>query len=43
MKKHYKAYVGGWPGAAEFRAVLMAQDTPEAVEAEVQKYLASHS
>jgi len=41
MKKHYKAYVGGWPGAAEFRAVLMTQDTPQAVEAEVKRYLAS--
>jgi tRNA-dihydrouridine synthase len=42
MKKHYKAYVGGFPGAAEFRASLMLQDTPEAVEKLVQQFLASH-
>ncbi|MCU0678471.1 MAG: tRNA-dihydrouridine synthase [Candidatus Pacebacteria bacterium] len=42
MKKHYKAYVGGWPGAAELRGLLMEQDTPEAVATVVDNYLASH-
>ncbi len=43
MKKHYKAYVGGFAGAAEFRARLMLQETPEAVEKCVDEYLASHA
>jgi tRNA-dihydrouridine synthase len=42
MKKHYKAYVGGWPGAAELRQTLMLAPTPEAVEEIVVAYLASH-
>ncbi len=41
MKKHYKAYVSGWPGAAELRQTLMAQETSEAVAQVVEKYLAS--
>lgn len=41
MKKHYKAYVGGWPGAAELRHLLMQQENPEAVESIVKKYLAT--
>lgn len=41
MKKHYKAYVGGWHGAAELRHLLMEQDTPEAVAQVVEQYLAS--
>lgn len=40
MKKHFKAYVGGFPGAADLRACLMEQDTPEDVESVVKKYLA---
>jgi len=39
MKKHFKAYVGGFPGAVDLRATLMAQDTPEAVERVVAEYL----
>jgi tRNA-dihydrouridine synthase len=41
MKKHYKAYVGGWHGAAELRHHLMEQDTPAAVARVVEDYLAS--
>lgn len=41
MKKHYKAYVGGWHGAAELRHLLMEQDSPAAVAAVVDEYLAS--
>ncbi len=41
MKKHYKAYVGGWHGAAELRHELMEQNTPEEVSSVVEKYLAS--
>jgi tRNA-dihydrouridine synthase len=43
MKKHYKAYVGGWPGAAELRHLLMEQDSPDAVAEVVDAYLASQS
>lgn len=39
MKKHFKAYVGGFPGAAPLRARLMEQDTPEGVEAVVREFL----
>jgi tRNA-dihydrouridine synthase len=41
MKKHYKAYVGGFPGAVEFRMKLMEAETPEAVEQLVNTFLAS--
>lgn len=41
MKKHYKAYVGGWPGAADLRHRLMDQESPAAVAAVVATYLAS--
>lgn len=41
MKKHYKAYVGGFPGAADLRAQLMEKETPEEIEATVQTFLAS--
>jgi len=40
MKKHFKAYVGGFPGAVDLRVRLMEQDTAEAVEEVVKKYLA---
>ncbi len=44
MKKHYKAYVNGFPGAVPLRQELMAKDTPMAVEAVVTKFLAdAHS
>ncbi len=39
MKKHYKAYVNGWSGAAKLRAELMQQQTVEDVEKIVQAYL----
>jgi len=41
MKKHYKAYVQGFPGAVELRTKLMEQETPEAVEAVVHVFLAN--
>ena len=40
MKKHYKAYVNGFPGAVPLRLELMAQDTPKAVETVVARFLA---
>jgi tRNA-dihydrouridine synthase len=39
MKKHYKAYVNSFPGAAELRAKLMESNSPEEVEVEVDKFL----
>jgi nifR3 family TIM-barrel protein len=39
MKKHYKAYVGGFPGAADLRAELMEKETPEEIEATVLEFL----
>ncbi len=39
MKKHYKAYVHGFPGAAELRATLMEQSAPDAVEELVGAFL----
>ncbi len=42
MKKHYKAYVNGFPGARELRTKLMeAKDCDEA-EAIVMSFLADH-
>lgn len=41
MKKHYKGYVNGFPGAAQLRALLMEQNTPQGVEQVVQEFLAS--
>ena len=41
MKKHYKAYISGFPGAVDLRMTLMEQDTPEQVALVVQTYLAS--
>ncbi|MCA9362309.1 tRNA-dihydrouridine synthase family protein [Candidatus Kaiserbacteria bacterium] len=40
MKKHYKAYVNSFPGAAELRAELMEQNSPEEVEQVVNRFLA---
>lgn len=40
MKKHFKAYVGGFPGAAPLRTRLMEQDTPEGVQCVVNEFLA---
>ncbi len=39
MKKHYKAYVNGFPGAAELRAELMNTNTYKEVETIVQSFL----
>lgn len=39
MKKHYKAYVSGFPGAAELRAQLMASNTPDEVEMIVNQFV----
>jgi len=41
MKKHYKAYVNGFPGAAELRNELMSCNSPEEVEIIVEKFLHS--
>lgn len=43
MKKHYKAYVNGFPKAAQLRAELMEQSTPEGVEAVVHAFLRDDS
>jgi nifR3 family TIM-barrel protein len=39
MKKHYKAYVHGFPGAVELRASLMETHGPAEVEEQVEKFL----
>lgn len=39
MKKHYKAYVNGFPGAAELRAQLMEQNNATEIEAVVHAFL----
>jgi tRNA-dihydrouridine synthase len=39
MKKHYKAYVSGWPGAAELRLKLMDCEDVVAVTAVVHDFL----
>jgi len=40
MKKHFKAYVNGFPGAAELRNELMSTNSPAEVEAIVHQWLA---
>jgi nifR3 family TIM-barrel protein len=40
MKKHYKAYVNGFPGAADFRNDLMMQNSAAEVEAVVHAFIA---
>ena len=40
MKKHYKAYVNSFEGAAELRSELMQQSTPADVERVVTDFLA---
>ncbi|MCA9354676.1 MAG: tRNA-dihydrouridine synthase [Candidatus Kaiserbacteria bacterium] len=42
MKKHYKAYVNSFPNAAELRAELMEQNSPDEVEAVVERFIESH-
>ncbi len=39
MKKHYKAYVSGFPGAADLRAQLMVCDTSAAMEPLLMAFL----
>lgn len=39
MKKHYKAYVNGFEGAAQLRAKLMEQNTAAEIEAVVHSFL----
>lgn len=41
MKKHYKAYVNGFPGAAELRTELMEAKDAAEIEKIVQNYLAT--
>jgi nifR3 family TIM-barrel protein len=39
MKKHYKAYINSFPGAAELRAELMGQNDVRGVESVVERFL----
>jgi len=39
MKKFYKVYASGWPGAAQLRATLMEVRTPEQVRCSVLGYI----
>lgn len=41
MKKHYKAYVNSFSGAAELRAELMEKNSPAEIETVVQDFLAN--
>jgi tRNA-dihydrouridine synthase len=41
MKKHFKAYVNGWEGAAALRTELMTAANAAEVEQIVNYYLAS--
>jgi nifR3 family TIM-barrel protein len=43
MKKHYKAYVNGFPGAHELRAILMEAKSSDEIERVVNTFLASQS
>jgi tRNA-dihydrouridine synthase len=43
MKKHYKGYINGFPGAAQLRSQLMEQNTPAEVQRVVHNFLASKS
>ncbi len=43
MKKHYKAYVNGFDGAAELRAKLMETENADEVRKIVEIFLAEHS
>lgn len=42
MRKHFKAYVNGWPGAAELRAELMLAETAKDVAKIVKKWVAAN-
>jgi tRNA-dihydrouridine synthase len=41
MKKHYKAYVNNFPGAAELRGRLMEKASAAEIEKEIRQYLAT--
>lgn len=43
MKKHFKAYVNGFPGAVELRSQLMDQNDAEGVEQVVHDFLQQNS
>ncbi len=43
MKKHYKAYVNGFPSAHELRATLMEAHSSDEIEKVVNTFLASHT
>jgi tRNA-dihydrouridine synthase len=43
MKKHFKAYVSGWPGAKELRVSLMQTKNASEVKKIVGKYLKKKS
>jgi len=43
MKKHYKAYVNGFEGAAQLRATLMEQNTAAEIEQVVHSFLQTSS
>lgn len=42
MKKHYKAYVNGFPGAHELRATLMEAKDSSRIEQVVNSFLSAH-
>ena len=42
MKKHYKAYVNGFPGAVELRHTLMEQSNAREIESVVHAFLDTH-
>jgi tRNA-dihydrouridine synthase len=39
LKKHFKSFVSGWPGASELRATLMESSTHEELELHLRKAL----
>ena len=43
MKKHYKAYVNGFPGAADLRSALMQTTSSEEVEVIVHQFLTTQA
>ena len=43
MKKHYKAYVNGFPGAHELRTTLMSAKTSTEIDEVVNTFLTQHS
>ncbi len=42
MKKHYKAYVNGFPGAHELRTELMESKTVEKIDGVVNRFMKKH-